>query len=125
MRLAALLQKPIHGPTAMPAKRVLKLATIDGANAIQKGDVLGSLEIGKFASLVVLDLDNDPGAGPGGDIYSRIVYGTHRANVKHVFARGKQLVDNGELIGVDLGSLMSEGRQALKISIEEMQKFIS
>ncbi len=125
MRLAALLQKPIHGPTAMPAKRVLKLATIDGAHAIQKGDVLGSLEVGKLASLVVLDLKNDPGAGPGGDIYSRIVYGTHRANVQHVFARGKHLVDNKELVGVDLGQLMAQGREALTKSVETMQKFIS
>lgn len=113
MRLAALIQKPIHGPTAMPARRVLQLATIDGARALGIDDEVGSIEIGKSADLAVIDLRNDPGAGPGGDPYSRLVYAAHRSNVRHVFASGRQLVDNGELVGVDLAALMARGRDAL------------
>ena len=113
MRLAALIQKPIHGPTAMPARRVLALATIDGARALGIANQVGSIEVGKAADVVVLDLRNDPGAGPGGDPYSRIVYAAHRANVRHVFASGRQVVANGELAGVDLGALMARGREAL------------
>lgn len=114
MRLAALLQKPIHGPTAMPARRVLKLATIDGARALGIDGVAGSLEVGKSADIVALSLMDDPGAGPGGDIYSRIVYAAHRANVRHVWASGRQLVAGGELVGWDLGALMAGGRDALE-----------
>lgn len=113
MRLAALLQKPIHGPTAMPARRVLQLATIDGARALGIDAQCGSIEVGKSADLTVLDLRDDPGAGPGGDVYSRVVYSTHRANVRHVFASGRHLVRNHELVGVDLGALMARGRDAL------------
>lgn len=114
MRLAALIQKPIHGPTAMPARRVLQLATIDGARALGIADETGSLETGKWADITVVDLQDDPGAGPGGDPYSRLVYSAHRANVEHVFARGRQVVRHGELVGVDLGALMAKGRDALK-----------
>lgn len=114
MRLAALLQKPLHGPTAMPARRVLQLATIDGARALGIDGVAGSLEVGKSADLVALSLQNDPGAGPGGDLYSRIVYSAHRANVRHVWASGRQLVSGGELVGWDLGALMAGGRNALE-----------
>lgn len=113
MRLAALIQKPIHGPTAMPARRVLQLATIDGARALGIDHETGSIEAGKFADLTVIDLRDDPGAGPGGDPYSRIVYSAHRADVRHVFSRGRQVVENGELLGVDLGRLMARGREAL------------
>lgn len=113
MRLAALIQKPIHGPTAMPARRVLQLATIDGARALGIGDEVGSIEVGKRGDLVVLDLDRDPGAGPGGDPYSRIVYAAHRHNVHHVFVGGRQLVSRGELVGLDMGELMARGREAL------------
>jgi 5-methylthioadenosine/S-adenosylhomocysteine deaminase len=113
MRLAALIQKPIHGPTAMPARRVLQLATIDGARALGIDADTGSLEVGKSADLAVIDLRDDPGAGPGGDVYSRLVYAAHRANVRHVFASGRQLVSNGELIGVDVSALMAHGRDAL------------
>jgi 5-methylthioadenosine/S-adenosylhomocysteine deaminase len=113
MRLAALLQKPIHGPTAMPARRVVQLATIDGARALGIGDETGSLEVGKSADLVVLDMRDDPGAGPGGDVYSRIVYSARRSNVRHVFSCGRHVVQNRELVGVDLGALMARGRHAL------------
>lgn len=119
MRLAALIQKPIHGPTAMPARRVLKLATIDGARALGIADEVGSIEPGKSADIAVVD-PRDPGSGPGGDPYSRIVYSTHRAQVRHVFASGEQLVSDGELVGEDLGAMMAEGRDALDAVTERM-----
>lgn len=114
MRLAALLQKPFHGPEAMPAKRVLRLATIDGARALGLDDQIGSVEVGKAADLVVVGLDGDPGASPGGDVYSRLVYSAHRSNVRHVFASGRQLVSDGRLRGVDLGGVLDEASRAQK-----------
>lgn len=120
MRLAALIQKPIHGPTAMPARRVLQLATIDGARALGIADEVGSIEVGKSADLVVIDLQDDPGAGPGGDLYSRVVYSAHRANVRHVFASGRQVVENGEVVGVDRAALMARAREALGAVVERM-----
>ncbi|RVU41018.1 5'-deoxyadenosine deaminase [Lujinxingia sediminis] len=125
MRLAALLQKPFHGPEVMPAERVLRLATMDGARALGIDDKVGSLEVGKSADLVVFDLDNDPGCGPGGDVYARLVYTAQKHNVRHVFASGRQLVDKGELVGVDLGQLMARARQAHHETAERMQQFIS
>ena len=47
MRLAALIQKPIHGPTTMDAKTVFKLATIEGAKALHLQNEIGSIEVGK------------------------------------------------------------------------------
>lgn len=125
MRLAALLQKPIHGLQSMPARRVLQLATIDGARALGTDHEVGSLEVGKFADLVVLDLDNHPGSGPTGDVYSRVVYAAQRHNVKHVFASGKQLVDNGQLVGEDVSQLMAEGRDANRAVMQRMQQFVT
>lgn len=112
MRLAALVQKPIHGPTAMPAERVLRLATIDGARALGIEDETGSLEIGKAADIAVLDLDSDPGTNPGGSVYSRIVYGAHRANVRHVFASGTPIVRDAQLVDLDLGEIIAESKTA-------------
>lgn len=122
MRLAALIQKPTHGPRAMPARRVLELATIDGARALDIDDEVGSIEVGKAADLVVVDLDADPGCGPGGDVYSRLVYSAHRHNVRHVFASGRQLVRDGELIGVDLGAVMAAARRARADVVGRMEE---
>lgn len=121
MRLAALIQKPVHGPRAMPARRVLELATIDGARALHIEDQVGSIEVGKAADVVVVDLDSDPGCGPGGDVYSRLVYSAHRSNVRHVFASGRHVVQNGELAGVDLGRVLAGAGDAQRAVVGRMQ----
>jgi 5-methylthioadenosine/S-adenosylhomocysteine deaminase len=112
MRLAALIHKPNSGPEAMPARRVLELATIDGARALGIDDEVGSIEPGKAADLTVLDLESHPGTAPGGDPYSRIVYAAQRHNVDHVFVRGRQLVRDGELACADLEEILAEARSA-------------
>ena len=122
MRLAALIQKPVHGPRAMPAKRVLELATIDGARALHIDDEVGSLEVGKAADVVVVDLDSDVGCGPGGDVYSRIVYSAHRSNVRHVFASGRHLVRQGELVGVDVERVIAGARAAQTQVVGRMEE---
>jgi cytosine/adenosine deaminase-related metal-dependent hydrolase len=56
MRLAALIQKPRLGPDALPAARVLELATLGGARALGLDAEIGSIDVGKRADLIVLDL---------------------------------------------------------------------
>src|SRR5499426_3382675 len=56
MRAAALLQKAMRGPEALPASKALRMATIDGARALGLADELGSLEVGKRADVIVIDL---------------------------------------------------------------------
>src|SRR6185312_8687695 len=51
MRLAALIQKPVHGPTSMDARTVFRMATLGGAKAIGLDHEIGSLEVGKKADI--------------------------------------------------------------------------
>ena len=55
MRLAALLQKALHGPEAMPAATVLEMATLGGARALGLEEQIGSLEVGKRADLIIVN----------------------------------------------------------------------
>ncbi|MDP3831315.1 MAG: amidohydrolase family protein, partial [Ignavibacteriaceae bacterium] len=97
MRLAALIQKPIHGADSMDAKTVFKLATIEGAKALHIHNETGSIEIGKFADLVLLDL-NDPSlplSNRDEDIYSKIVYSASQKHVSDVMINGDWKVRDG------------------------------
>ena len=58
MRLAALIQKPIHGPTIMDAKTLFKLATIEGAKALHLQNEIGSIEVGKKGGFGFVGFNN-------------------------------------------------------------------
>lgn len=100
MRLAALLQKPQHGPRAMPAPLVLRLATIGGAAALGLEKEIGSLEPGKRADLAILDLET-PHTAPAGDPVSAVVYAARPENVKHVLVDGEFLKRDFRLVRID------------------------
>jgi cytosine/adenosine deaminase-related metal-dependent hydrolase len=110
LRHAALLAKVKNGATALPARRALRLATIDGARALGVGDVTGSIEEGKCADLVVVRLDAAH-AEPGGDVFSRLVYACNARDVVHVVAGGAVLVTRGELESVDLDEVVARARR--------------
>ncbi len=58
MRSMALLQKALHGPEVMPARQALRIATIGGAKALGLEKEIGSLETGKRADVIVVNLDS-------------------------------------------------------------------
>jgi len=97
MRLAALIQKPRLGPDALPAAQALELATLGGARALGLETEIGSIEVGKCADLVVLDLDGLHAQPEDADLISRIVYSARAADVRHVTVDGKIVVRDGVL----------------------------
>ncbi len=120
MRLAAMIQKPIYGPTAMPARRVLQLATRDGADVLGLSHEVGSLEVGKSADLVLLDLqqphhgiDGEAADALGGSVYARIVYAARPSDVRSVFAGGEEIARDGVSLKYDTAELHARGRDAL------------
>src|SRR6266566_4056195 len=97
MRLAALVQKLRLGPDAMPAAQVLDLATLGGARALGLEHDIGSIEVGKKADLVVLDLTGPHVVPEDADIVSRLVYGARASDVRHVIVDGRVVVRDGKL----------------------------
>ena len=91
MRTAALLQKVLHGPEVLPAKRVLRMATIDGARALGLDSEIGSLEVGKRADVAVIRLDRLH-ATPVTDVVSALVYSAEQDDVDTVIIDGKLLM---------------------------------
>ena len=116
MRLAALIQKPLHGADSMDAKTVFNIATIEGAKALYLEDEIGSIEIGKKADLLLIDLNSHLNSVSDNDnhIYSDIVYSSGAQNVNSVMINGKWIVKDGESLVYDKNNLIHSGQSELK-----------
>jgi cytosine/adenosine deaminase-related metal-dependent hydrolase len=111
MRLAALIQKPRLGPDALPAGQVLELATLGGARALGLSGDIGSIEVGKRADLVALDLSGPHGQPEDADLVSRIVYAARGADVRHVLVDGRVVVWDGRLRTADVDEIRREANR--------------
>ena len=100
MRIAALVHKVENrDPGLMPAERVFAMSTIDAARAIGREDSLGSLEPGKLADIVMLDIDY-PHLSPYTDVASLLVYQAMGTEVSTVLCNGDVVVEDGECRGL-------------------------
>ena len=117
MRLASLLQKPLHGADAMPAKTALRLATMGSAKAIGLDHEIGSLEPGKRADVVVFGRER-PHMRPRTDAITALVFAAEAGDVTHVFVDGRQLVRDRRLVGVDLNEILTDGDRRLAEVLE-------
>ena len=110
MSLTARLHK-VWGrdPTLMPAARVAALATREGARVLGLGDTTGTLEIGKAADLIVVDL-NQPHLTPLYDPYSHLVYAARAADVRHVMVGGRWLLSDRQFTTLDWPALAGSAR---------------
>ena len=100
MRTAALLQTVSRGPEALPALSVLKMATVEGARALGLADEIGSIEAGKRADLILLNLDRVY-TTPHPDVVSTIVYAAEPSNVEAVWIDGRAVLRDGRLTTMD------------------------
>ncbi len=119
MRLASLIQKPFHGPTIMSAKEVFELATIGGARALHLEHEVGSIEEGKKADLVLIELNqlhNSVNIDKE-NLYSNIVYTCDHTNVKSVMIDGNWIYQNYQFMSIDV-------EEVIKKSQEELSKLL-
>jgi 5-methylthioadenosine/S-adenosylhomocysteine deaminase len=107
MRSAALMGKLVaEDATAVPASYALEMATINGARALGLEDQIGSLEPGKSADLVALELDRFA-TTPVYDVISHLVYAVGRYAVSDVWIQGQRLLHGGQLSTINESDLMS------------------
>ena len=99
MRTAALLAKAVaRDAAAVPAHTALRAATLGGARALGLAERIGSIEPGKRADLVAVDL-GAPELAPCFDPVSHLVYAAGREHVSHVWVDGEAKLAGGRLVG--------------------------
>ncbi len=114
MRHAALIQKVrLFSPTALPARQVFEMATLGGAEALGETEHLGSLEVGKKADIVLIDL-NKPHNAPGiqRDPISRLVYSANATDVRTTIIDGKIVMKDRQLMTIDLDETLTAADRA-------------
>jgi cytosine/adenosine deaminase-related metal-dependent hydrolase len=97
-------------PTVVPAESVLEMATINGARAMGLGDQIGSIEVGKRADFIVIDMDK-PHLTPAPDPVSTIAYAAHGSDVDTVVIDGKIVMDGRKVLTLDEKSTLTEARR--------------
>jgi len=110
LRTAALLTKGIaDSPSVLPAYAALRLATLNGAQALGIDAETGSLQAGKSADMVALDL-RDPDTQPVYNPVSQIVYAAGRDQVRQVWVAGQHLIRDGEPTTLDPTEILKEAQ---------------
>jgi 5-methylthioadenosine/S-adenosylhomocysteine deaminase len=131
MRLAALIQKPGNGPRSMPAQTVLDMATRNGAKALGWWDDIGSIEVGKRADLVLVDLNSPDNFSPVNSVsakekpdavVSSLVYATLPHHVRSTWVDGRLLYSNGKVHTLPRAGLMRRARDAQDVILNSVKK---
>lgn len=112
INLASIINKGINlDPLSVSALEAIKMATINGAKALDWGEEIGSLEVGKKADIILLDIDK-PHFYPRHNLISAISYTAHGSDVDTVIVDGKIIMEKRELKTLDeeLIKFMAEKR---------------
>jgi len=111
MRTAALLQKALHGPEVLPAGRTLRMATIDGARALGLEREIGSIEVGKRADVIVVDLNRPHSSPRVDDVVSTLVYSSQASDVRTTVIDGQVVMREGGLLTMNEASVIEEANR--------------
>lgn len=114
MRLFANFHKTfLQDRSAFPAEEIVKLATIGGAKVLGMEDQIGSIEAGKQADFILVEVDS-VNMFPIFDPYSALVYSANAGNIRDVFISGKQVVAEKQLVHFDVTKLRAELTSAME-----------
>jgi len=109
--LAALLHKVHSGdPTIIPAGTALAMATRLSAQTLGLGDIIGTLEVGKRADIILVDMSS-PHLQPPRDPVSHLIYAAHGSDVKTTIVEGQIVMNDGEILTVDEAEVITRATQ--------------
>jgi 5-methylthioadenosine/S-adenosylhomocysteine deaminase len=121
MRVAAVLHKGVSGdPTFLDAREVVRMVTCDAAEALGLGGQIGSLEAGKRADIILIDLDS-PHLTPLYDVYSHLVYAVGRGDVSTALIDGRVVMQDRQLTTLDREAILGE----IRALAPRIQDFVS
>ncbi len=104
---------PIFDPVVLPAKELIKMATLGGAKALQLEDKIGTIEIGKNADIILIDIDK-PHILPTHNILKTFVGAVNAHDVNDVIINGKLVMKNREVLTLDEEEILYNSKKRLE-----------
>ncbi|MEW6222634.1 MAG: amidohydrolase family protein [Candidatus Hadarchaeota archaeon] len=122
MKFAALLNK-VHklDPTVMSAYSVLEMATINGAKALRLEKEIGSIEVGKKADIIIVDL-HKPHLTPAHNVVSHLVYSAVGEDVDTTIVDGKILMKGRKVLTLEEENVIEKAQEASDSMVKEAEK---
>ncbi|WP_129598376.1 amidohydrolase [Anaerophilus nitritogenes] len=118
IKLACILNKAVtNNSTVLPSHTALKMATINGAYALGIDDQVGSIEVGKCADLILINL-NSPHLFPKHNLISALAYSVYPSDVDTVIVDGNILLENRKLTTIDLNLVYENVEKCCKKLIQ-------
>lgn len=113
MRMTGQLARLLHrDPSVLPAREIVRAATVEGAAALGMADRIGAIEVGMEADLVTLDVAR-PHLTPMRDPYTALVYSAGRSDVRDVLVAGEPVVLAGAPTRVSAASVMADAHRVV------------
>lgn len=106
-------------PTALTGRRALRMATIEGAQALGMADRIGSLEEGKRADLITIDM-RQPHLTPAIDIEAALVYSAKASDVREVIVDGRVLLRERKFLHLDEGEILAKANRAARAALSRI-----
>ena len=115
MKFASLLQKVnTLNPQALTSDETLKMATINGAKALNENNKIGSIEVEKKADIILIDANTINLTPMSKTLSSNLVYAANGSNVNTTICNGKILMENRKLTTLDENKIMEKAKVSLR-----------
>jgi 5-methylthioadenosine/S-adenosylhomocysteine deaminase len=122
MKITAILHKGTNkNPTLMPAEKVLEMATVEGAKALSWENEIGSIEAGKKADLIIVNLEK-PHLQPIYSETSHLVYAARGSDVETVVVNGGILMENRELKTLNIIDVVEMAEKAKNSLLDKLKR---
>lgn len=121
LRITRLLQRAHPtAPEAISPQLGLRMATLDGARALGLGDITGSIEAGKRADLVLVEVERTPHTVPTHDPLVQLVHSVKTTDVRNVWIDGRAVLRDGVVLTVDEPALLRRASEAGKALVKRL-----
>ncbi|MFD1360061.1 amidohydrolase family protein [Lentibacillus salinarum] len=103
----------IFDPKILPSAKILEMATLGGAKALMRDDILGTLEVGKKADMILVNIDQ-PHIEPTHNLIHTLIDSCNHQDVKDVIVDGKIVMKNREVLTMDEERIKYESKKQMK-----------